>query len=86
MESYSLESLSKVFVAHAEGAEKQRLDMIDRWRNEWSSDKLPEHLEHTFNLPAALLFMVQEGDSLKRENERLRNRLDAIEKSFTRMR
>lgn len=64
---YSLEGLSKTFVAHAESAEKQRLDMIDRWKDEWSSDKIPEHMQDTFNLPQALLSLVQEIDKLKRD-------------------
>lgn len=76
---YSLEGLSKTFVAHAEAVEKQRLDMIDRWKNEYSSDKVPEHMTDPFNLPSALLFMVQEIDRLQRQ-------IHNLEKSFTRMR
>lgn len=78
MDRYSLEELSRLFVSHMEDVNKHREEMIIRWKNEYSSDKVPEHMEDTFNLPGALLFMVQ-------EIERLRNRLEVLEKSLTRV-
>ena len=78
METYSLESLNKTFVEHAESAEKQREEMIIRWKNEYASDKVPEHLKDPFSLPTALLFMVQ-------EIERLQEQVKSLEKAFTRV-
>lgn len=75
MERYSLENLSKAFVAHGDAAEKQQEEMIIRWKNEYSSDKVPEHMLDPFNLPYALLSMVKEIDSLKRQLEDARIRL-----------
>lgn len=78
MQKYDLESLCKAFTEHGEAAEKQREEMIIRWKNEYSSDKVPEHMLDPFSLPYALLSLVE-------EIKRLRNRVDNLEKTFTRM-
>lgn len=67
MDRYSLENLSKTFVEHGDAAQKQQEEMIIRWKNEYSSDKVPEHMLDPFNLPYALLSLVKEIDSLKRQ-------------------
>ena len=66
MEKYELDWLEEKFTDHALSAENQRLEIIDRWKNEFSSDKIPEHMQDTFNLPRALLSLVREVRSLQR--------------------
>ena len=65
MEKYKLDWLEEKFTEHAMSAENQRLDMLDKWKNEFSSDKIPEHMQDTFNLPRALLTLVKEIRSLQ---------------------
>lgn len=66
MQKYELDWLEEKFMDHAMSAENQRLNMIDKWKNEFSSDKIPEHMQDTFNLPQALLTLVKEIRSLQR--------------------
>lgn len=66
MEKYELDWLEEKFTEHALSVENQRLEMIDRWKNEYSSDKVPEHMQDTFNLPRSLLSLVREIRSLQR--------------------
>ena len=65
MDKYELDWLEEKFTDHALSAENQRLEMIDRWKNEYSSDKIPEHMQDIFNLPKALLSLVKEIRSLR---------------------
>jgi hypothetical protein len=66
MEKYELDWLEEKFTEHALSVENQRLEMIDRWKNEYSSDKVPEHMQDTFNLPRSLLSLVREIRLLQR--------------------
>ena len=66
MKKYELDWLEEKFKEHGAEAEKQREEAMIRWKNEYSSDKVPEHLMESFNLPNALLSMVQEIRSLQR--------------------
>lgn len=72
MEKMLLGYLRETFSRHAEGAKKMHLDMQDRWKNENSSDKLPEHLADDFCLPEALGRMVEELIELRLEVGELR--------------
>ena len=65
MDKYELDWLEEKFTEHALSAENQRLNMLDKWKNEFSSDKIPEHMQDTFNLPRALLSLVKEIRSLR---------------------
>lgn len=66
MKRYELDWLEEKFTEHGVAADKQREEMIIKWKNEWHSDKVPEHMTETFNLPVALLTIVQEIRSLQR--------------------
>ena len=65
MERYSLSELSEKFKGHAEAQKKMHEEMIIKWKNEYSSDKLPEALKDDFCLPEALLCMVEEIKKLQ---------------------
>ena len=66
MEKYELDWLEEKFQEHGVEAEKQREEAMIRWKNEYSSDKIPEHMVDNFNLPRALLTLVREVRSLQR--------------------
>lgn len=69
MDRYDLEFLEGTFYRHAEIAKKQRDEMIVKYKNEYSSDKLPDHLKDEFSLPVALLSMAEEIKKLRKELE-----------------
>jgi hypothetical protein len=65
MKRYELDWLEEKFMGHGLEADKQREEMVIRWEGECHVDKMPEHLTDTFNLPFALLTLVQEIKSLR---------------------
>jgi len=65
MEKYELDWLEEKFTEHGVAADKSREEMIIKYKNEWHSDKLPDHMVDPFNLPFALLTLVQEIRSLQ---------------------
>ena len=69
MEEYGMGYLEETFKQHAEEAEKNHERVVNAWKNENSSDAIPEYLKNDFNLPLAL-------GSIVREIIRLNNRLD----------
>lgn len=74
MFNYDMENLEDVFKKHAKEASKRQIEQIDRWKNEYSSVDLPEHLKDTFFLSSALLYMVRELQRLRYEIEEIRDR------------
>jgi len=67
MDRYELEFLEETFYRHAESAKKQHDEMVIKYKNEFSSDKLPDYLKDEFSLPVALLSIVEEVKRLKRK-------------------
>ncbi len=65
MDRYELDKLSETFKRHGEEAEKSKEEMIIRWKNEYSSDKVPSQMTDTFNLPLALKSLVDEVIELR---------------------
>lgn len=63
--SYKIEDLEQIFTKHSHEAEKQRSDIINRHKKQYGSDSIPEHLLDPFNLPSALLSIIQEIRLLK---------------------
>lgn len=76
--------LAEIFKRHAEEARVQRDQMITKWKNEFSSDDIPEYLRDEFSLPEALMGMVEELMALKIENQKLRNDMIAMENHLLR--
>lgn len=70
--------LREKFEAHAIEQRKIHLDMQDRWKNENSSDKLPEHLADDFCLPEALGRMVEELIELRLEVSKLKQKVQNL--------
>lgn len=63
--------LVETFTKHEVEARRQKEEAIIRWKNEYSSDKIPESFKDEFCLPEALKVICQELVTL-------RNRVDAI--------
>lgn len=66
MRRYSLEELSDIFVRNAEQQEKNREELIERWKNEFGGEEIPECLKDEFSLPMALVSMIGEIEKLQR--------------------
>lgn len=66
MQSYGLGYLDETFKRHSEEAQKNHERMVNAWKNENSSDAIPDHLKSDFNLPLALGSIVKEIRRLER--------------------
>lgn len=84
MEKMLMGYLRDTFSRHAVEAKKMQLDMQDRWKNENSSDKLPEHLVDDFCLPEALCRMVEEIMELREEVVELKRAIKTLDESVIR--
>lgn len=62
---YDLDWLHERFSQDVVKTEEQREEMMVRWKNEYASDKLPEHMMDTFNFPLSLKTLVYELIHLK---------------------
>lgn len=76
--------LEETFYRHTEESDKQREEAIIRWKNEYSSDKIPEHMKDEFSLPWALYSLVRKIGRLEGEVVTLRNQLRDMEDGMLR--
>lgn len=61
-----IEDLVETFTKHEVEARRQKEEAIIRWKNEFSSDKIPESFKDEFCLPEALKVICQELLNVKR--------------------
>ncbi|MFI0477804.1 MAG: hypothetical protein ACH349_01585 [Candidatus Rhabdochlamydia sp.] len=64
---YDLEQLKETFLEDGQDAEKNRLEMIDRFKENYPAQLLPDHMTDSFNLSYALYSICDELSNLKKK-------------------
>lgn len=76
--------LACTFKEHGIRARAQHEEVLNRWKNEHSSDDVPDYMKDDFCLPEELCRMVEWMMELKAENQKLRNDIIAMENHLMR--
>ncbi len=67
---YRIEALISLFSKHADLSDEQHKEHVKQYKENFPNQKLPKHMQKTFNLPRALSAMAYEIVKLKQKEKR----------------